>query len=117
MSKFQVDCLVKGYLPSVPHEDGDLNAAVLEAFDNADFGELQDVDFAPFSDIWAVVGHYLLEVSAVSEHAALKQAQDTFMELVYTGKVDLGDLDLDDVSLEEVSIFDKMKQREDKEFA
>ena len=113
MQVYHIDCVIKGYLPETPHEDGMLNEAVLEAFDHADFGELQDTDLIDFSDIWAVNGHYLFTVEADSTEDARSAAEDHVLELIENGSDKFGDLI--EPSLESILVPEPVKRKEDKE--
>lgn len=92
MNKYVISCPIKGYLKEIPHEDGELNDAILEAFDSADCGVLHDVDLYSFEEPWAVIGRYSFAVIANSEQEALEKAPEVFDELWDCGEVDCGDL-------------------------
>ena len=90
MPKYEISCPITGFLERVEHEDGELNEAMLNAFDSADFGVLHDVDMT--NELWQVIGHFTFLVSAESEKEALDKAQDVFDDLWDNGEVDCGDL-------------------------
>lgn len=92
MNKYNISCPIKGYLQEVPHEDGELSDAILQAFDNADCGVLHDVDLYSFEEPWAVIGYYSFDVAATNEKEALEKASDVFTELWNNSEVDCGDL-------------------------
>lgn len=91
MKKYIVSCPVMGYLEEIPHEDGEINEALLRAFDSADFGKLYDVDLEK-NEFWAVRGYYSFEVEGENEKEALEKAPNVFNRLWDNGKVDCGDL-------------------------
>lgn len=91
MKRYIVSCPVMGYLKKIPHEDGELNEALLQAFDSADFGRLYDVDLDE-NELWAVRGYYDFEVEGENELEALEKAPEVFNRLWDNGEVDCGDL-------------------------
>lgn len=98
MKEFKISCLVRGYLPERPYEDGNMTDALLDAFDEADCGVLHNIDLDG-EDTWSVTGHYSFAVKAASEQEALSLAPAVFTELWDNGDVDCGDLeDTDRVS-------------------
>lgn len=99
MKQYQISCPITGYLPRIPHEDGELNEAMLQAFDSADCGVLHDVDMT--EELWQVIGHYTFTVEANSESEALSKAQEVFDELWESGEVDCGNLQNTDRSVYE----------------
>ena len=90
MNKYMISCPITGYLDKIPHEDGELNDAMLRAFDSADCGDLHDVDMT--EELWQVKGYYTFTVSADSEEEALAKAQNEFDKLWDGGEVMCGDL-------------------------
>ena len=91
MKKYLISCPVVGYLEKIPHEDGEINEALLRAFDSADFGKLHDVDLEK-NEFWAVRGYYSFEVEGENEKEALEKAPNIFNRLWDNGEVDCGDL-------------------------
>ena len=91
MNTYHMSCPIIGYLHRIPHEDGELNEAMLNAFDNADFGKLQNVDMT--EELWQVRGYFQFSVKAATEQEALQRAQATFDKLWDNGDVDCGDLE------------------------
>lgn len=91
MKKYIVSCPVMGYLEEIPHEDGEINEALLRAFDSADFGKLHDVDLEK-NEYWVVRGYYSFEVEGENEKEALEKAPNVFNRLWDNGEVNCGDL-------------------------
>lgn len=90
MNEYDISCPITGFMTRIPHEDGELNEAMLKAFDSADFGVLTDVDMT--NELWQVRGYYAFTVLAHSEDEALSKAQEVFDKLWDDGEVDCGDL-------------------------
>lgn len=91
MKRYIVSCPVIGYLEEIPHEGGEINEALLRAFDSADFGKLHDADLEK-NEYWAVRGYYSFEVEGENEEETLKNAPNVFNRLWDNGEVDCGDL-------------------------
>lgn len=91
MKRYIVSCPVVGYLEEIPHENGEINEALLRAFDSADFGKLHDADLEK-NEYWAVRGYYSFEVEGENEKEALENAPKVFNRLWDNGEVDCGDL-------------------------
>ena len=90
MNEYDISCPITGFMTKIPHEDGELNEAMLKAFDSADFGVLTDVDMT--NELWQVKGYYTFTVQAHSEDEALLKAQEVFDKLWDDGEIDCGDL-------------------------
>lgn len=90
LKDYEIMCKVKGTLPYREHEDGMLNDALLEAYDNADFGCLTDTDLT--DELWEIEGKCVFTVTAHSESEALEKAEGVFFGLCDKGKLDFGDI-------------------------
>lgn len=99
LKDYEIICKVKGNLPRREHEDGELNEAILRAFEDADLGCLFDTDLA--DEIWEAEGKCSFLVTAYSIGEAMDKADEVFLKLCSEGKLDFGDLE--NVCLQEYS--------------